>query len=357
MRRAAILAVTLLALTSATALASSPYLTLAEQGITQQSAAWRSGGWYCEVLGCKGAYPLLTIWGMVRMFESVDAVQIAAPSRVHRAAVERLAGQAQQLYWNRYLQGYDPYPNDDYPAAQAWFDDNGWLGLAFVDAWRATGDGRWLSAAQRALSFIARRAWDGGNGMWWNTQHAQHSGEALSAASLLAMTLYGPTRDSGDLAHARQWIDWANTHDTGFHGLYDSQGPGSTVIDYVQAPLIYAQYLLCQASGQNSYCAIAAAKATALTQIYGVRYDLAPLYDSIFFQWMMAYGKAAGDPHWLALAQANAAAAQQHASDGRGLWLSGWWGDGIHDAQTQPGMFRTMAGTTSLYAWLAYYAG
>ena len=60
---------------------SSDYLKLAEAGIAQ-SASWRSGGWYCEYLGCTGAYPLLTIWGDVRMFESVDAMELAF-SREH----------------------------------------------------------------------------------------------------------------------------------------------------------------------------------------------------------------------------------------------------------------------------------
>jgi hypothetical protein len=334
------------------------YLALAERGIVQQSASWRTGPyhWFCEVLRCPGSYPLLTVWGVVRMFESVDAAQLAAPSGGHRAAVERLAGQVEQLFWNHYLRGFAPYPGDDFPGAQAWFDDNGWLGLAFVDAFRATGDRRWLGDAQRALNFIADHGWDGMRGMWWNTQHEHHSGEALAADSLLAMMLYAQAHNAANLARARRWIDWANAHDVGSQGLYESQGPGSTVIDYVQAPLIDGQYLLCSATGVTRYCDIAAAKALILTHIYGTRYSLAPVYDSIFFQWMMAYDRAIGQTHWIEVAQANATAAMQNATDQRGLWLGSWWGGPIMDRQTRPGMFRTMAGTTSLYAWLAYYA-
>ncbi len=42
--------------------------------------------------------PLLTIWGMVRMFEAVDAVALAAPTAAHRAAVNRLAARSVSLY-------------------------------------------------------------------------------------------------------------------------------------------------------------------------------------------------------------------------------------------------------------------
>ena len=58
------------------------YAQLAEQGITQQSGHWKTSkdNWYCEYLRCStqyNAYPLLTVWGIVRMFESVDAVALA----------------------------------------------------------------------------------------------------------------------------------------------------------------------------------------------------------------------------------------------------------------------------------------
>ncbi len=333
------------------------YLRLAETGLAQ-SASWRSGDWYCEYLGCTGPYPLLTVWGDVRMFESVDAMELAAPSHAHRALVDRF-GRASERYWNPYLNGYAPYPDDRFRGAEAWFDDNGWLGIAFVQAYRATAESRYLRDAQRAFRFVATQGWDtaAGGGMWWNTDHPYHSGEALAADSLLGMLLYGIDHQSFQLEEARTFIEWGASHDIGFHGLYLSGGPGSTVIDYIEAPLIYAQYLLCQATGNQGYCTHAAAQAKSMTEIYGVEYNFAPLYDSIFFEWMMAYGKAVGEDHWLELAETNAAAAAQHAAAGRGLWLGSWWGGPIKDSQTLPGMFRTMAGTTSLFAWLAYYSG
>jgi hypothetical protein len=348
-------AIALAAPAPSSAAAQSPdYLKLAEAGIAQ-SASWHTGDWYCEYLGCTGAYPLLTIWGDVRMFESVSAVELVAPSRRHRAQVDRF-GHASERYWNPYLQGYAPYPDDRYRGAKAWFDDNGWLGVAFVQAYMATNERRYLRDARRAFRFVASKGWDAAGGMWWNTEHPYHAGEALAADSLLGMLLYGIDHQRYQLQEARKFIDWGNRADIGFHGLYLSGGPHSTVIDYVEAPLIYAQYLLCQATGQNAYCEHSAAQAKSMTEIYGVEYNFAPLYDSIFFEWMMAYGQATGDDHWLELAQANAAAAAQHAAADRGLWLGSWWGGPIRDSQTLPGMFRTMAGTTSLFAWLARYS-
>jgi Glycosyl hydrolase family 76 len=333
------------------------YLALTEAGVAQ-SASWRAGRWYCEYLGCTGEYPLLSIWGEVRMFEAVDALDIAAPSAAHRALVDRF-GRASERYWNPHLHGYAPYPDDRGRDVDAWFDDNGWLGIAFVQAYRATGERRYLLDAQRAFDFIALDAWDaaGGGGLWWNTDHSYLAGEALAADSLLGLLLYGIDDQSAQLVEAQMFVDWGNAHDIGFHGLYMSGGPHSAVIDYIEAPLIYAQYLLCGASGNQVYCAHAAEQAQTLTKVYGVEFNFGPQYDSIFFQWMMAYGQAVGDNRWLELAQLNAAQAAQHAAVPDGLWLGSWWGGPIEDSQTLPGMFRTTAGTTSLFAWLAYYSG
>lgn len=330
------------------------FLVLAGSGLSQ-AHRWAAGQWYCEYLGCRTAYPLLTIWGGAQMFEALDAVALTDPTHANLAHLARVARFAER-YWNPKMGGYSPYPNDRLANAQLWFDDNGWLGLSFLNAYRASGEVRYLRDAQRAYRFIVARGWDNRNGgMWWNTSHPYHSGEALAADSLLGVLLYGVDREGTQLASATKFIDWANQHDTGYHDLYMSGGPGSAVIDYVQAPLIYAQQTLCTQTGKRTYCEIAAEKARLLVHLWGTQYNLAPQYDSIFLQWMMAYGEAVGDPHWLAVASANAAAATTNASDGQGLWLRGWWGP-IHDPQTRPGMLRTVGGTTSLFAWLAYYS-
>ena len=340
--------------------APQPYEALVLKGLAQGSR-WRDGGWYCEYLGCaNGPYFLLTVWGEVPMFEAVDALELAHPSPAHKALVDHFA-RSSEHYWNPYLDGYAPYPEDRYRGAEAWFDDNGWLGLAFLNAYRATHEHRYLHDAQRAFRFIASQGWDtgGGGGMWWNTEHPYHSGPALSSDSLLGMLLYQEDRQSWQLREVIKFVGWANTHDRGDPGRLYLEKPGdpSSVNDYVQAPLIYAQYLLCADGKGERYCAMAHAVAETMYVGPYYSYNYGPEYDAIFLQWMMAYGQAVHDSRWLALAERNAAAAAQHASDGQGLWLSSWWGGAIGDPETHPGMFRTMAATTSLFAWLTVYAG
>jgi hypothetical protein len=132
------------------------------------------------------------------------------------------------------------------------------------------------------------------------------------------------------------------------------------VNDYVQAPLIYAQYLLCQDGEGEGYCIQAGRVAATLAEQhvdeYGYEYNYGPEYDAIFMQWMMAYGQATGEGYWLTLAEVNAAAAATNAGKGHGLWLSSWWGGPIADPETHPNMLRTMGATTSLFAWVGVYS-
>ncbi len=337
------------------------YQQLAETGVGQ-AAHWRHGNWYCEYLGCAhGPYPLITIWGEVPMFETVDALQTALPSAAHRALVDRFA-RMNERYWDSAVGGYAPYPGDRAGNVQTFFDDNGWEGLAFLNAYKAIHQQRWLYDAQRAFHFISAHGWDkDGGGMWWNTSHPYHSGPALASDSLLGILLYDEDHESWQLQDVKMYVDWANTNDNNDERQLYLEQPNQpdSVNDYVQAPLIYAQYLLCQDGEGESYCERAGRVAATLAEQhvdeYGYEYNYGPEYDAIFMQWMMAYGQATGQQYWLNLAQVNAAAAAENATNGHGLWLSSWWGGQIADPETHPNMFRTAAATTSLFAWLAVY--
>lgn len=337
------------------------YASLAEGGV-RQAGRWRSGRWYCEYLACAhGPYPLLTIWGEVPMFEAVDAVDAIAPSRSHRALVDHFA-RASERYWNRAIGGYAPYPKDRGSSAEAWFDDNGWLGLAFLNAYRVTHERRYLRDAQRAFSFAATKGWDPAGGMWWNTDHPYHSGPALAADSLLGILLYAEDGQPWQIAAVQRFVDWANANDTHDERQFYLEQPNQpeSVNDYVQAPLIYTQYLLCRDGAGEGYCVRAGRTAATLAETNvtkaGFRYNYGPEYDTIYLQWMMAYGEATGDPYWLRLAQLNAEAAAANATGSGGLWLASWWGGPIDDPETHSNMFRTMAATTSLFAWVGLYS-
>ncbi|MEA2214849.1 MAG: hypothetical protein QOK19_410 [Solirubrobacteraceae bacterium] len=337
------------------------YLALAEQGVARALRRWHDPrrGWYDARLADRDRYPLATIWDIVPLFQSLGAIAIASPTSAHRRAVTSFASGAER-YLNRGLRpvpGYSPYPGDRAPGTQTWFDDNGWWGLAFMSAFRATGNRRWLNDAQRALSYIARACWDrSSGGIWWNTQHPYKSGPALASDTLLATLLYQQSHSAFDLAQARRFLAWANT--SGFSqsdGLYAGSSLNATPVDYIEGPLIYAQATLCRLTGASSECALAERlKARALTR-FGYLLDFSPQYDAIYLQWMLALYAIDGDRTLYAMAADNARNAQTRAGNAEGLYLLSWNGETLPAANAQPGMLQTHAATTSLFAWLAVY--
>jgi glycosyl hydrolase family 76 len=359
------------AMASQTALAGQPapalssaqqdYLALAHAGVTQAREHWWDPrrGWYDARLNDRERYPLATIWDSVPLFESLDAIAIAQPNPANRRALARFAAGAER-YLNRGLRpraGYSPYPGDREAGTETWFDDNGWWGIAFVEAYRATGAHRYLADAERALRYVASAGWDPeGGGIWWDTQHPYKSGPALAADTLLAALIYQQDRSAFALAQAQRFIAWANTSGfAGSEGLYADSSVSATPVDYVEAPLIYAQALLCHLTSTPSGCARAAQiEATALHR-FGALLDFSPQYDTIYLQWMLALYELEGDRTLYGLIAANAHAAQAHAANGEGLYLLSWNGEALPASDAEPGMLQTQAATTSLFAWLAVY--
>ena len=361
------LAVALLILASGTAPAApltgvqQRYLSLAQTGVARAEHRWSDPrrGWYDARLGDRDRYPLATIWDIVPLFESVDAVAIAEPTPVNRRAVAHFAAGAER-YLNRGLRpvpGFSPYPNDRGANTQTWFDDNGWWGLAFVNAYRATGNRRWLSDAERALGYIAAAGWDRQTGgIWWNTSHPYKAGEAIAAGTLLATLLYQQTHAGGYEKTARMFLGWANT--TGFsaaNGLYAGSNLNPTPIDYIEGPLIYAQAVLCQLTGDRGDCERSSQLTATALDRFGYLLDFSPQYDAIYLQWMLALYSLDHDPTLYALAADNARDAQTRALNGAGLYLFSWNGEILPAQDAEPGEIQTQAATTSLFAWLAVY--
>jgi Glycosyl hydrolase family 76 len=334
-----------------------PYLTLAEQGVARAQRTWRArGGWYYERLNDHEAFPLATIWGIVPLFEALDAVQIAVPSASHRQAVARFASGAER-YFNASLHpmpGFAPYPNDR-GQVRTWFDDNAWWGLAFMDAYRATGNSRYVHDAERAFSFIAKQGWDaaGGGGLWWNTSHPYKAGEPLAAGSLLGALLYQRTGRKFFAQQVDKFLTWADSRFLTEDRLYKRTDSDATPTPYIEGPLVEAHQLLCQA-GQQEACARAKELAASCWQRFEERLNMGPQYDTIYLHWMLVYGAQTGDRGWLALARRKAAEAQAHALNVQnGLYLRAWDGSSITAHEARPNMLQTDAATVELMAWLA----
>jgi len=322
---------------------------------------WRDRhlGWYDARLGDGERYPLATIWDIVPLFEALDAIAIADPGHATRTSLQRFASGAER-YLNRALPdgpGFSPYPGDRDANTETWFDDNGWWGIAFLNAYRATGIRRYLGEAERALRYIAAAGWDPiEGGIWWNTSHPYKSGPALASATLLATLIYQQTHAPYALGQARRFVVYANTSAfSSSDGLYGDSSVDSTPVDYIEGPLIYAQALLCDLTDTTSECERAETLTQTALHRFGEKLDFSPQYDAIYLQWMLALYGLNNDANLYDLAASNARGAAERARNRKGLYLLSWNGGTLPRQDAEPGMLQTQAATTSLFAWLAVY--
>jgi Glycosyl hydrolase family 76 len=333
------------------------FLLLAERGVHQSAAWWDARRrWYRERLHASGKYPLVTLWGVVPQFEALAAVAIAHPSRANRAALRRFARGAER-YWNpalRPVPGYAAYPGERHRAARTWFDDNGWWGLAFLDAYRARPNRRYLDDARRAFRFIERAGWDRRRGgIWWNTDHTFKAGESLASGTLLAARLYGLTRRPSYLRAARRYIAWGQLHMwNAVDSLYTRSDRDSLTLPYVQSPMIAADRAICRATGSRAWCARAEQLAERALVRFTTTVDMGPQFDAVYLRWMLALYAEDHDPRWYWLARANAERAERNACDKRPRCTRAWNGSSVI-LQAAPGMLQTHAATISVFAWLA----
>jgi glycosyl hydrolase family 76 len=212
------------------ALSQAQYLALAKGGIAKISKWWDPKlHWYLSYLGDHKKHPLGSIWDTVSTLELLSETAIAQPSNKNRAAVKAFANYYQH-YWDPNLKpvgGYAPYPGDRGSKQTTWYDDAGWLGLAFLDADKGLGAKRYLGDAERAMEFILAGGWDvkQGGGMWWDTKHPWRSNEALAADADLAARLYQATGKRAYLEEALKLIAWANKHLRTSLGVYIQTNP------------------------------------------------------------------------------------------------------------------------------------
>jgi Glycosyl hydrolase family 76 len=331
------------------------YLQLAEAGVKRIKLFWwnRRLGWYDSRLHDGERYPLATIWDATPLFEALDAIDIAAPSAAHRAAVEAFARGAER-YWDATLRpdpGFAPYPGDR-GNTLTWFDDNGWWGLAFLDAYRATGVSRYLHEAERAFAFIARAGWNAsGGGLWWNTAHPYIAGEPLAAGSLLGAQLLKLTGEQYYRREILKFLDWAESDFVTELHLYKRTESDPTPTPYIEGTLVEAHQVLCE-TGIPDVCERAAQLANASAERFSNRLNMGPQFDTIYLHWMLVYGSQSGETRWHGLAEEMASDAQEHARNAQGLYLRAWDGTRITEHQALPNMLQTDAATLELFAWL-----
>jgi hypothetical protein len=383
------------------------YLAAAKKGVKQSHRWWSPKlRWYRAALD-QGR--VASLWGIVPLFEAVNGLQIAQPSRRHRAQLNRFARGAER-YLNPTLEpvpGFGPKPGQHNPGKTTWFDDNGWWGLAFLDAYRATGNPRYLYDAMIAQRFISVSGWDTTagrpGGIWWNTNHSFYAGESLAGGTLLSARLYAITHQQGYLDDALKFIAWGDVWltdpATGLYArlrkpkTYRTAGAASAdrraldanpdeaakleaagrpapaggeahsslhyypsfhalAMPYVNGPMILAHRIICDETGTKSFCARAEDLAARTLQVYR-HFWMGPQFDFWYARTMLEFAQMDNNGDWYGIIQRNARRALHRSRDRHGLYLRTWYGKKAARAQAPKGSVQLHSANAALFAWMA----
>jgi hypothetical protein len=157
-----------------------------------------------------------SLWQTVPIFEAYAGLELAQPSNRHMRLLNFFAQNAER-FLNEDLTpvpGFGNKPDQGGAGKTAWFDDNGWWGMAFLDAYKATGNPEYLTDAEIAQNFISVSGWDNTpgrpGGLWWNTNESFYAGETLAGGTLLSARLYALTHQQSYLNDALKYIAWAD---------------------------------------------------------------------------------------------------------------------------------------------------
>jgi hypothetical protein len=342
------------------------FLQLAEDGVRKIDRYWWNSrtDWYNDRLA-KGQDGKASIWTTVHLFSALNGIAQAAPTAANKRAVGWFADRAYREYWNpqvghirhtrRHIGGFDPSSRESTgPRAHAFYDDNGWLGLAFLEAYRITRVKRYLTYADDAFQFIAQTGWaDGaGGGVWWDTGHVSRSSESIASGTALAALLYQTTGRKSYLQTARRYISWADSHIwDAQNGLYMRDPNSPILMGYVQSPMMVAFESLCSTTKDDTLCDKAEQLGAAALTRFTSALRHGPQYDAVYLHWMLDVYAQDHNPRWYALALGNAQRALAHAGSKNGLFLRAWDGSRAPDAPTDS--LKIDAATVSVFAWLA----
>jgi uncharacterized protein YyaL (SSP411 family) len=333
--------------------ATPSYLELARTAVADARKTWwnPSTNWYEETRSGRATRPTATLWTMYPLFEAYDWIRLAAPTKAARADVLAFAARAAE-YWNPTRKGFAyTLESARNPNAQLYFDDNGWWGIAFLDAYRATGSRTALANAKRALAFVIDRGWTK-NGTLWRMGSTRTTAEPLAAAAYLSASLYHLEHRPVWESQALRLIDWADRHSyDAKRGVYVRNATDRTALDYVQGMMIGAQLELCRATGDKSHCARALQLGRAGQREFPDPLAWAPAPDGIYLRFLLDLFTQTHDRTFSdqAVATAQRALARR---DVTGLFSHNWSGA---DGSEPP--LRNQGATAALFAQLAALQG
>ena len=258
------------------------------------------------------------LWPFSQALAATTAIAgIPSLGRKYRGAVrEHLSGL--RSYWNRRSKppGYEGGALAS-GGAEEFYDDNEWVGLQLLRAFRMLGDRALLAKAVEAFRLVVG-GWDGNprhpcpGGVWRvrGTRELERNTVSNAPGAELGVELYQISRRGYYLRWAKRMYHWVRLCLRGGSGLYADNIDLSGTIDrtvwiYNQGTMLGAEVLLYQATGDARYL-VRAQETAATTMAYFTMAQLEgqpPFFVAVFADNLMRLNAVAPNPSYPAYLQ------------------------------------------------------
>lgn len=165
------------------------------------------------------------LWPMSGVFSSVN-VLMEVDSVKYKAYLDSMVN-AVELYLDttRFPKGYQAYPTQ-FEKVDRYYDDNGLVGIDYIDAYTLTNDQQYLNKAIEIMSFIESGWTDdlGGGASWLEGVRDQKPACTNGKATVLALKIYNATKDVRFLHYGIKSYNWmmSTLLDDSLHIIWNS---------------------------------------------------------------------------------------------------------------------------------------
>lgn len=235
---------------------------------------------------------------------------------------------------------YQAYPVE-YDKVDRYFDDNGLVGIDYIEAYRVCGNPHYLEKAKQIFTFIIG-GWDfrfEGGVPWVEGKRDQKPACSNGKALVLAVKLYEQTGDKYYLQSAKAIYDWMMKYllDPELQIIWNSwltKGNGKVEkkpYTYNTGTVIQAAVALYKAYGDDKYLAEAKAMCEGSKNFFfhytdaGIPFTYnIPWFDVVLFRGYQDYFNATGDRSYCDVLITALDYAWDHARDTAGLVCNDW---------------------------------
>ena len=157
----------------------------------------------------KNAKEVSYLWPMSGVFSAVN-VLMEIDKKKYKPYLDSMVTAVENYYdAARIPAGYQAYPVK-FEKVDRYYDDNGLVGIDYVDAYNATKNKAYLNKAKEVLRFI-QSGWSddfGGGVSWLEGIRDQKPACSNGKATVLCLKLYQATKDRAFLEQAKLYYNW-----------------------------------------------------------------------------------------------------------------------------------------------------